>query len=483
MRNLLLTIDDSPTEQTPQLLDFLTQKNWHAIFFCIGEQLARYPDQADRIIRAGYPLGNHSFTHRGFSTLTLEECRSEIERTEAEIDQVYHRNGLPRTERYFRFPYGDKGGTNKAEVQALLGEFGFSGPRGLNIRYPWYVDHGLDADRDVFWTIDSMDYRLTSETGDFSFEDLWGRFNDPTPAQGGTLTAGTSDEIFLIHDHPHTEAKFPGYFPTILGKLEEYGVTVVSRSPGAKNSTTRFSDRVEHYRKYRPNYPQGVFDALGVDFGIGAGTVAADVGSGTGIFTHQLLPLVKSVFAVEPNPDMRRAAESWLAGDPGFHSQNGTSEATGLADHSVDCVFAAQAFHWFDLPPTKAEFRRILKPRGRVFLLWNKRRLDSDFLGQYEALVRSIPGYSELTHDNITRDILEGFLGPRLQVRTFPHSQEFDLEGLLGRFQSSSYTPREGTREFHEARAKLEEIFHRTARNGRVAFLYETELYSGDLNP
>jgi len=483
MRNLLLTIDDSPTEQTPELVSFLTQRAWHAIFFCLGEQLVRYPDQADRIVQAGYPIGNHSFTHRGFSTLTLDECREEVERTEAQIDEVYRRNGVPRTQRYFRFPYGDKGGEKKAEIQALLGEFGFSGPQGLAITYPWYQAHALDSDHDVFWTVDSLDYQLVNSHGAFTLGELLGRFDNPAPDSGGTLAAGTSDEIFLIHDHPHTEAQVPGYFRTIVEKVEAYGLRILPRASRVGNSTTRFSDRVDDYQKFRPNYPRQALAYLGSELGISSRTVAADVGSGTGIFTEQLLPLVASVWAVEPNQEMRQAAEARLGDHPKFHSLNGTSEATGLADHSVDAVFAAQAFHWFDRPKTKVEWKRILRPGGTVVLLWNKRRIDSDFLREYEALVQSIPGYAEVTHHNVTPEVLGEFLGPSYRLKTFPHSQEFDLAGLLGRFQSSSYTPREGTKEYHEVRARLEEIFRRTAVDGTVAFAYETEVYSGHLVP
>ena len=71
-----------------------------------------------------------------------------------------------------------------------------------------------------------------------------------------------------------------------------------------------------------------------------------------------------TVHGVEPNKEMREAAEGLLAGYANFRSVNGTAEATTLADQSVDFVTAAQAFHWFKPAPTRAEFTRILRPGG-----------------------------------------------------------------------------------------------------------------------
>src|SRR3954469_11288986 len=122
----------------------------------------------------------------------------------------------------------------------------------------------------------------------------------------------------------------------------------------------RFSDRVENYVRYRPTYPPIVLYHLRQVAGLVRGSVVADVGSGTGISARPFLDLGNTVYGVEPNPDMRAAAERLLAGYPSFHSVDGTAEATGLADGSADLVVAGQAFHWFDPDAARREFRRIL---------------------------------------------------------------------------------------------------------------------------
>src|SRR5687767_6522413 len=100
--------------------------------------------------------------------------------------------------------------------------------------------------------------------------------------------------------------------------------------------TRRFSDRVEHYVRSRPGYPSEVVDYLAANFGWSPAAVVADVGSGTGISAEMFLRRGNHVFGVEPNLEMRQAAERLLSGYPQFASIAGTSEATTLSAQSVD---------------------------------------------------------------------------------------------------------------------------------------------------
>lgn len=249
--------------------------------------------------------------------------------------------------------------------------------------------------------------------------------------------------------------------------------------------TERFSDRVDDYVRYRPSYPVGVIDTLKCDAGLGPHAVVADVGSGTGLFTQQLLPHVARVFAVEPNEPMRTAAERHLAGQAGFTSINGMAEATGLAAATVDLVTAAQAFHWFKVPVCRREFIRILRPRGRVALIWNERQTTTTpFLAAYEALVkRHALGYDQVKHTNIDPALLATFYGPAGYATTeFPNEQRFDLPGLQGRLLSSSYAPKAGHPGHAPMMAELTDIFARHAETGTVALRYTTKLYLGGLS-
>jgi ubiquinone/menaquinone biosynthesis C-methylase UbiE len=216
--------------------------------------------------------------------------------------------------------------------------------------------------------------------------------------------------------------------------------------------------------------------------GLGPASVIADIGSGTGISAELFLREGCTVFGVEPNKEMREAAERLLAGFENFRSVDGTSEATTLGDRCVDMVVAAQAFHWFKLLPTRAEFTRILKPGGRVVLMWNKRKLDATpFLCAYEALLQKHgTDYAKVRHENVDAKARTAFFSSGAYVtHEFPNEQRFDYEGLAGRLLSSSYAPAEGQPGHEAMMHDLRDIFDRHHNNGTVSFQYDTQVYLG----
>ena len=207
--------------------------------------------------------------------------------------------------------------------------------------------------------------------------------------------------------------------------------------------TQRFSGRVENYTRYRPGYPGEVLHILHDEAGLSAASVVADVGSGTGISTKLFLDNGNVVYAVEPNREMREAAEASLGNYPSFHSVAATAEATTLPDAAVDFVVAGQAFHWFCVEEARREFRRILRPEGWAVLMWNSRRTDTTpFLRGYEALLAKFgTDYREVNHTNIGDDVLRSFFDGTPEYRRLENVQVFDYAGLEGRLLSSSYVP------------------------------------------
>jgi SAM-dependent methyltransferase len=250
-----------------------------------------------------------------------------------------------------------------------------------------------------------------------------------------------------------------------------------------QDPTRRFSSRVGNYVRYRPGYPSGVIDLLRKECGLTPVAVIADVASGTGIFTRMLLENGNRVFGVEPNAEMRKAGEEFLSAFPHFNSLEGTAEATGLADHSVDLVTAAQAAHWFDRKKTRLEFIRILKPGGLTVLLWNERRIDSTpFLREFEQLLlRYGTDYQNVRHERTTQEIETFFAPSPFQVRTFDYQQKFDYPALEGRLLSSSYTPQFDDVAYGPMLQELRQIFDAHQVGGRVAFEYNTLVYYGQL--
>ncbi len=245
------------------------------------------------------------------------------------------------------------------------------------------------------------------------------------------------------------------------------------------DTVERFSNRVENYVKYRPDYPREVIDYLEANCGLTTASVLADVGCGTGISTKLFLENSNRVFGVEPNAAMRAAAEEYLAPFPNFTSVEGTSDDTTLPDASVDLVVAAQAFHWFDAEKTRPEFKRILKPCGHIVLIWNERQLDTTpFLVEYEAfLLKYADDYTHVRHENIQIKELQDFFQKEYVAVTFPNQQIFDFEGLKGRMLSASYMPSEADPMFETVVDDLRRLFAKHAANDRIIVLYDTNVY------
>jgi len=201
---------------------------------------------------------------------------------------------------------------------------------------------------------------------------------------------------------------------------------------------------------------------------------AADVGAGTGISAQLLAGRGVRVIAIEPNAAMRAAAVP----HPRVELRDGTADHTGLPDASVELVLCAQAFHWFQPVPALAEFRRVLKPRGRLALLWNVRNRDDTVTAGYSLLVREAAGgrETEWRPEGLEQALRDGGFTLARQLE-FAYSQELDLAGLIGRARSASYIPRKGPL-LERLLAGLGELHARHAdAAGVVRLVYRSLLY------
>lgn len=249
-----------------------------------------------------------------------------------------------------------------------------------------------------------------------------------------------------------------------------------------RRPTHRFSRRVADYVRFRPSYSPELLGWLRDTIGFTAAWRVADIGSGTGIFSRLFVENGNPVSCVEPNEAMRAEAQASLGSYFNFVSVHGTAEATALANHSVDLVTAAQAFHWFDPTPTREEFHRILAPDGCAAIVFNTRRSDaSAFMRAYESFLREhAVDYARVDHRRVDAERLHAFLGDYHEWRH--HFSVFhDLEGVIGLSSSSSYTPAPGHPDHDAFYAALRDLFATHQVSGTVEFLYETEAYAGKL--
>jgi SAM-dependent methyltransferase len=250
----------------------------------------------------------------------------------------------------------------------------------------------------------------------------------------------------------------------------------------SRASTERFTGRADVYDTYRPGYPPEILSPLREAYGLSPSHVVADVGSGTGRLTEVFLANGNTVFAIEPNHDMRTRAEVRLRRWPGFRSVNGTAEATGLAEASADVVAAGQAFHWFDADRAAREFRRILRPGSFVVLIWNVRDPGgSPFQPAYEGFLREYSlDYDQVRHGRLTEgDALARFFTGGHAEDSFPNPRTLDFDAVWGGYRSASYSlPPEHPR-YEEALGRLRAVFQQHQVNGVVSMPLRTVVYHG----
>lgn len=242
--------------------------------------------------------------------------------------------------------------------------------------------------------------------------------------------------------------------------------------------TQRFADRADDYRLFRPSYPAAAVDAVLEGLGDLAALIAADVGAGTGISAALLADRGVQVIAVEPNEAMRSAARP----HPNVHWLSGTAEQTGLASASVDVVVCAQAFHWFDAPRALAEFARVLKPRGRVALMWNNRDDRAAFTAEYgRATAKASGEHAAAKRVDHHEPLAQSELFEGMERIDAPSEQVLDVEGLLGRARSASYVPKSGA-PWDELERDLRAAHGRFAdHDGLVRLRYVTSVYRAGL--
>ncbi len=245
----------------------------------------------------------------------------------------------------------------------------------------------------------------------------------------------------------------------------------------ALSPTTRFSNRVENYVKYRPSYPPDIIPFFENIFGLKTEHRIADIGSGTGLFAELLLLKEFSVTCIEPNAEMRKAAEDKLGHYTGFLSRKHRAEHTGLKSNSVDLITVAQAFHWMDPVATKTEFQRILKPGGHIVLAWNIRKTDTPFLHEYNLLKKQF-AIDQQQPEMINESIIQTFFEPALmKFHCFPNTQYLNFDALKGQLLSASYIPLPGHETYDSMISALVKLFVDYNKNGSVKMDYETKMY------
>lgn len=248
-------------------------------------------------------------------------------------------------------------------------------------------------------------------------------------------------------------------------------------------NTERFTGRVENYIRFRPHYPPQVVSLLDREIGLTKDWLIADIGSGTGISAELFIRNGNTVFGVEPNREMREAAEKEYRANAQFISIDARAEATSLPDNSIDMIVAGQAFHWFDKRLAKNEFTQIIKPGGYLTLMWNIKRVVSTFDKAYEQMLFDYGlGYDQMLHSKANEPAIESFFSPCVYLKaSIPNKQILDFPSLQGRLLSASYAPLNPHPNHEPMLRRLREIFDQYNKDGRVVIEYDCYVFSGKI--
>ena len=252
----------------------------------------------------------------------------------------------------------------------------------------------------------------------------------------------------------------------------------------AADSTERFTERTGDYAAARPGYPAAIATTLIAELMLAPGAVVADIGSGTGLSCEPFLRAGLAVIGVEPNEAMRAEGDRQLAAFANFRSVSGTAEATTLPPASVDLLAAAQAFHWFDIAPSRAEALRILKRPPLAALIWNDRACTGGaFAEGYEQLLLDFGiEYTKIRHRHAHEESVAKFFGHRdFRVAGFPNPTVLDWPTLVARLNSASYVPQKDQPSYAPMIDRLRQLFVAAERDGRVAMQYTTRVFYGAL--
>ena len=231
-----------------------------------------------------------------------------------------------------------------------------------------------------------------------------------------------------------------------------------------------FGTVADVYERARPGYPDDAVQWLAGD----RSCDVVDVGAGTGKLTRSLVAQGHRVTAVEPSAEMLAQLRAAV---PGAIPLEGTGEAIPLPDASADVVTAAQAFHWFDKPVALREIARVLRPRGRIALVWNARDDTEAWVSEFTETVIARSTFRKGGIAATTTSIDQsGLYGPVARA-TFAHVQPLRKSELVELVRSRSECAVLSEEERRPVLDQLDALFDAYAVDGMLSMPYVTECF------
>jgi len=241
---------------------------------------------------------------------------------------------------------------------------------------------------------------------------------------------------------------------------------IVNRDPRARGPYTAFSDVAEAYERGRPGYPDEAVRWLAG----GEPRDVVDLGAGTGKLTQGLVARGHRVTAVEPLAEMRAQLQAVL---PDVTALTGDAEAIPAPDVSADVVTSAQAFHWFDHSVALPEIARVLRPGGRLALVWNSRDDRDPWMARLSALI----GNETVSDWDVYAPIDASELFEPVETAEFTFEQLLDRDGLLDLVLSRSYCAKLPPADREPILEAVGRLYDETAGPEGVRLPYVTECF------
>ncbi|MEE9455345.1 MAG: class I SAM-dependent methyltransferase [Paracoccaceae bacterium] len=203
-----------------------------------------------------------------------------------------------------------------------------------------------------------------------------------------------------------------------------------------KSATDGYA-KADVYVAGRPGYPEGIEGWLVAKMGLDAKKIVLDLGAGTGKFIPLLQTSGAKIIAVEPVEGMRGTCQQNF---PDISVLAGSATDVPLADQSVDAVICAQAFHWFASDKALAEIHRVLKPGGKLGLVWNVRDETVDWVAKLSQIIAPYETGTPRYHTQDWRKVFPSPLFNKLSETQFPHSHTGPASQVIGaRIMSVSF--------------------------------------------